>query len=87
MSQHIPTAYSHLASHPQRMSLSSRKITSEQSAIKFVGKVHLRFVKHQPRHKQRRNSRGSFTKFQCARQKNANLKDKDVFLNMDVRVV
>ncbi len=74
MSQHIPIAYTHRASHPQHMLLSSGKITSEQSAIKSVGKVHLHFVKHHLKQNQRRNSKRSFANFEYVRQKNASLK-------------
>lgn len=75
MTQHIPIAYTNLASHPQHMLLSFGKITSEQSAIKFVGKVHFHFVNNQPKQKERGNTNGSFANFECVRQKNASLKD------------
>lgn len=54
MSQYIPMAYTNLASHPKHMSLSSGKMTSEQSATKFVAKVHFHLVKHQPKQKGRK---------------------------------
>lgn len=70
MSQHIPAAHTQMTSHPQRLSLSSDRITSERSAMKSVGESHLHFVNYQLIETERskvKDQTGEDIKFRCVK--------------------